>query len=71
MSFRSVFIALVIGFGLVLGGYLINRQRPRSETGQPSAEFVRATSAPFDRLSCLAFGRNDDITGFANTRDIN
>jgi hydroxylamine dehydrogenase len=43
MSFRSVFIALVIGFGLVLGGYLVNRQRPQTETGQPSAAFVRAT----------------------------
>ena len=43
MSFRSVFIGLVIGFGLVLGGYLIHRQRPGLETGQPTAEFVRAT----------------------------
>ncbi len=43
MSFRSVFIALVVGFGLVLAGYLINRQRPRSETEQPGPEFVRAS----------------------------
>jgi hypothetical protein len=43
MSFRSVFIALVIGFGLVLGGFLINSQRPSVETGQPSAALVRAT----------------------------
>jgi hypothetical protein len=43
MSFRSVFIALVVGFGLVLAGFLINRQRPRVETDQPSASFVRAT----------------------------
>jgi hypothetical protein len=37
MSFRSVFIALVIGFGLVLAGFLINRQRPASDTSQGSA----------------------------------
>ncbi|HKB42684.1 MAG TPA: multiheme c-type cytochrome [Gemmataceae bacterium] len=43
MSFRSVFIALVIGFGLVLAGFLINRQRPGVETDQPSAAYVRAT----------------------------
>jgi hydroxylamine dehydrogenase len=43
MSFRSVFIALVIGFGLVLAGFLINRQRPGVETDQPNAAHVRAT----------------------------
>ncbi len=43
MSFRSVFIALVVGFGLVLAGFLINRQRPAIETEQPSAAFVKAS----------------------------
>ena len=43
MSFRSVFIALVIGFGLVLAGFLVNRQRPAIETSQPSPDLVRAT----------------------------
>lgn len=43
MSFRSVFAALVIGFGLVLAGLLINRQRPPAETAQPGAAFVKAT----------------------------
>jgi hypothetical protein len=43
MSFRSVFIALVIGFALILAGVLINRQRPALETGQPSAALIRAT----------------------------
>jgi hypothetical protein len=43
MSFRSVFIALVIGFGLVLAGFLINRQRPASDTSQGSAALVSAT----------------------------
>jgi hypothetical protein len=41
MSFRSVFIAITIGFGLTLAGYLINRQRPSAETGE--AAFTRAT----------------------------
>ncbi len=43
MSFRSVFVALVIGFGLVLAGFLINARRPPVETGQPGADFVRAS----------------------------
>lgn len=43
MSFRSVFIALVLSFSLILGGLLINDKRPRVETGQPEAAFVKAT----------------------------
>jgi hypothetical protein len=43
MSFRPVFIAVVIGFALVVGAFLINRARPRVESQQPSAEFARAT----------------------------
>lgn len=43
MSFRSVFLAVVIAFALVLGAFLINRARPTVETQQPSADFVRAS----------------------------
>jgi len=43
VSFRSVFIAVVISFGLIVGAFLINRARPKAESGQPSGEFVRAT----------------------------
>jgi hydroxylamine dehydrogenase len=43
MSFRSVFLAVVIAFALILAAFLINRARPKIETEQPSAEFVRAT----------------------------
>src|SRR3954467_12635680 len=43
MSFRSVFIAVVIAFGLIVGALLVNRARPRVETDQPSAAFVRAS----------------------------
>ncbi len=43
MTFRSVFIALVIGFALVFAAFLLNSQRPRIETQQPSAAFVRAS----------------------------
>ncbi len=43
MSFRSVFIALVVGFGLVLGAFLINAQRPRAELNQPTVALIRAT----------------------------
>lgn len=43
MSFRSVFIALVIAFALILAAFLINRARPKVETEQPSSTMVRAT----------------------------
>ena len=43
MSFRSVFIAIVIGFGLIVAAFMINRQRPKVETDQPNAALVRAT----------------------------
>jgi len=43
MSFHSVFIALVIGFSLVLAALLINARRPPAETAQPTAALVRAT----------------------------
>ena len=43
MSFRPVFIAVVIAFGLIVSAFLVNRARPRVETDQPSAEFVRAS----------------------------
>ncbi len=43
MSFRSVFIAIVIGFALIVAAFMINRQRPKVETDQPNAALVRAT----------------------------
>src|SRR5579872_6458012 len=43
MGFRSVFIALVLGFALIVAAFLINKQRPNIETQQPNAEYVRAT----------------------------
>jgi hydroxylamine dehydrogenase len=43
MSFRSVFIAVVIAFGLIVAAFLVNRARPRVETDQPSASLVRAS----------------------------
>jgi len=43
MSFRSVFIAIVLGFALVVAAFLINRQRPNIETEQPNEALVRAT----------------------------
>ena len=43
MSFRSVFIAVVIAFALILGALLINRARPRVETEEPTPALVRAT----------------------------
>lgn len=43
MSFRPVFIAVVIATGLVVAGYIVNAYRPRGVTDQPSAAFVRAS----------------------------
>jgi len=43
MSFRSVFLAIVIGFALIVAAFLINRQRPKVETDQPEAALVRAS----------------------------
>jgi hypothetical protein len=43
MSFRPVFIAVVISFGLIVAAFLMNRARPRVETAQPTADFVRAS----------------------------
>jgi hypothetical protein len=43
MSFRSVFIAVVVAFALIVSAFLVNRARPRVETDQPSASLVRAS----------------------------
>lgn len=43
MSFRSVFVAVVIGFSLIVAAFLIDHARPRVETQQPTADFVRAS----------------------------
>src|SRR5262249_39585927 len=43
MSFRSVFIAITIGFALVIAAFLINSKRPPVETEQPNEAFVRAS----------------------------
>jgi hydroxylamine dehydrogenase len=43
MSFRPVFIAVVLACGLIVSAFLVNRARPPVETDQPSAAFVRAS----------------------------
>jgi nitrate/TMAO reductase-like tetraheme cytochrome c subunit len=43
VSFRPVFLAVLIGTALVVAGYLVNAYRPRSVTDQPSAALVRAS----------------------------
>src|SRR5215470_9783685 len=43
MSFRSVFLAVVFAFALILIAFLLNRARPKVETEQPNADLVRAT----------------------------
>ncbi len=43
MSFRAVFIAVVIATGMNVAAFMINRMRPPVDVAQASAEFVRAT----------------------------
>jgi len=43
MQFRAIFLALVIGTGLVVAAYLVNSRRPRVVVEQPSAAFVKAS----------------------------
>ncbi|HSO38309.1 MAG TPA: multiheme c-type cytochrome, partial [Labilithrix sp.] len=43
MSFRAIFIAVVIGTALVLAAFLINQRRPAVERQQPTAALVSAT----------------------------
>ena len=43
MSFRAVFIAIIIATGLIVSAYLINSRRPSLVVQQPSADFVKAS----------------------------
>jgi hydroxylamine dehydrogenase len=43
VSFRSIFIAVVIGTALIVGAFLINQRRPAVERNQPTAALVAAT----------------------------
>jgi hypothetical protein len=43
VSFRAVFIAIVIGTALLVAAFMVNWYRPRSVTEQPTAELVRAS----------------------------
>ena len=43
MSFRAVFIAVVLGFAIIIAAFLINRARPSAETEQPTQSLVRAS----------------------------
>lgn len=43
MSFRGVFIAVVLGTALVVAAFMINARRPPSEVAHPTAALVRAT----------------------------
>jgi hydroxylamine dehydrogenase len=43
MSFRAVFIAVTVAFSLILTAFLFNHARPKVETDQPTADFVKAS----------------------------
>ncbi len=43
MTFRGVFIAVVIATALIVSAYLVNSRRPRVQVEQPNAAFIRAT----------------------------
>ena len=42
-EFRSILVAVVLGTALVVGAFLLNRQRPLAERGQPTPALVKAT----------------------------
>ena len=42
-SFRPIFIAVAIGGSLIVAAFVINSLRPKIESQQPAAAFVRAT----------------------------
>jgi hypothetical protein len=43
VSFRSVFIAVVLGTALLVGAFMLNWYRPRIVTDQPTADLIRAS----------------------------
>lgn len=43
MSFKSVFIAIVLGSALVVAALVVNARRPEVETSHPTAPLVKAT----------------------------
>ena len=43
MSFRSVFIAIVLGTSLILAAFIVNSYRPPAVTNQPTPDLVRAS----------------------------
>jgi hydroxylamine dehydrogenase len=45
LSFRAVFLAVLIGTALLVAAYLVAWYRPRAETNQPTASLVRASGA--------------------------
>ena len=43
MSFRAVFIAVIIATGMIVSAVLLNQRRPPVGLAQPSPDFIRAT----------------------------
>ena len=43
MTFRAVFVAILMATALIISAYLVHSRRPRSELEQPNASFVKAT----------------------------
>ena len=53
MSFRSVFLAVVIAFALILSAFLVNRQRPSCRNG-PADGRLRPRVRKVRRVPCAA-----------------
>lgn len=43
ITFKSIFISIIIGSSLIIAALIFNAKRPAQETEQPKAEFVRST----------------------------
>ncbi len=43
MTFKNVFISIIFATAMVVAAFLIQRERPEGDVGQPGPEYVRAT----------------------------
>jgi hypothetical protein len=57
MSFRSVFIAIVVGFALIVAAFLINRRRPSVETEHCALGALASACKRRNRSRPLTSGR--------------
>ena len=67
MSFRGVFIAIVLGTAMVVSAFVLQSKRPRIEVARPTAALVRAAGkcAEHHRQETSAIGHQYGAPAFA------